>query len=302
MGGSADDLHRRVVHVHVRELNFRVLLLVHLRDDLLPQLAHLQDVGLLHGAQSVASLLRRLEPDASDALNLGDGVDHGVETGAVAGLVRAEALGLAEVDASDEFADDHDVGALDDFALEGGRVDELGEDVGWAKVGEDAEARAEAEETLLGPLVGGEGIPLVAADGGEEDGVGGLARGEGLGGQGHAGGVDRGAAHEALGEVEGDVPLGADLDEDFLRDGHDLGADAVAGEEGDLVVLGRGGDAEGAARAGHGHPDRRLADGGGALQGVDAGGRGQADRPAAGESSHDDELWDVRGDWGGRRG
>ena len=52
-------------------------------------------------------------------------------------------------------------------------------------------------------------------------------------------GVDGGAADERLGEVEFDVVLGADLLKHFLRHLHDLGADAVAGKEGDVVVFGR---------------------------------------------------------------
>ena len=189
--------------------------------------------------QTVVALLRRLETDARDALNLGDGIDHGIEAGAVTVLVLAEALGLAEVDAADELADDHDVGALDDLALEGGGVDELREDVGGARLAKTPRPARRPRRPCSGRCSAGS-VPLVAADRGQEDGVGGLAGGEGLGGgEGDAVGVDGGAADERLGEVEFDVVLGADLLKHFLRHLHDLGADAVAGKEGDVVVFGR---------------------------------------------------------------
>ena len=122
----------------------------------------------------------------------------------------------------------------------------------------------------------------VPSDGGEEDGVGRLARGEGLGGEGHARGVDGGAAHERLGEVERDVVLRAHLHEDLLRDLHDLGADAVAGEEGHVVVLGRRRAREAGAGANRG--EASAGPGGGAAE--RRRGRGGTERHGRGESGH----------------
>ena len=121
----------------------------------------------------------------------------------------------------------------------------------------------------------------VPSDGGEEDGVGRLARGEGLGEGGHARGVDGGAAHERLGEVERDV-VRAHLHEDLLRDLHDLGADAVAGEEGHVVVLGRRRAREAGAGANRG--EASAGPGGGAAE--RRRGRGGTERHGRGESGH----------------
>ena len=69
-------------------------------------------------------------------------------------------------------------------------------------------------------------VPLRAADGGEQDGVGALAGGERLVGQRRAVGVDRGAAERVL--LEGEVV--GDGGEHLERRGEHLGADPVAGE------------------------------------------------------------------------
>ena len=111
---------------------------------------------------------------------------------------------LAEVDAAGELADDEQVGALDALALERARVVERRERADRAQVREEAQALAQAEQALLGPRrVGVGGVPLRAADGGEQDGVGRRAGGEHLVGERGAVRVDRGAAEEVL--LEGDV-------------------------------------------------------------------------------------------------
>eukprot|EP00982_Pelagococcus_subviridis_P017297 31529-Pelagococcus_subviridis.AAC.19 len=84
------------------------------------RLRHLQHVGLLHGAQAVRALLRGLEPDARDTLDLRDGVDHRVEPGLVPGVVHAEALRLAEVDAADELSDEGHTGSVRSDERRGG--------------------------------------------------------------------------------------------------------------------------------------------------------------------------------------
>ena len=79
-----------------------------------------------------------------------------------------------------------------------------GERPDGAQVRVEAEALAQAEQPLLGPRgarVGG--VPLRPADGGEQDGVGGLAGGERVVGQRAAVGVDRGAAERV--PLEGEV-------------------------------------------------------------------------------------------------
>ena len=94
------------------------------------------------------------------------------------------------------------------------------------EVGEQAELLAQAEQALLRARTAA--VPLRAADGGEQDGVGGAAGRERLVGQRRAGGVDRRAAERMLVVVER-----ADGVEHPGGGGEDLGADPVAGKQDD---------------------------------------------------------------------
>ena len=86
------------------------------------------------------------------------------------------------------------------------------------------ELGAEPEHSLLGPHLGG--VELRVADGRLEHCVGGAARLQGLGGERVARRPDCSRSEEVV--LEHDV--GRELAEHALRDRHDLGADAIAGE------------------------------------------------------------------------
>ena len=114
---------------------------------------------------------------------------------------------LAEVDAAGQLAHDQQVGAVDDLALQRAGVVERRQRPHRAQVGVQPEALAQPEQALLGARLGGVGrVPLGPADGGEQDGVGGLAGGQRLVGERGAVRVDRGAAEQVLLVVE----VGAD--------------------------------------------------------------------------------------------
>jgi hypothetical protein len=77
---------------------------------------------------------------------------------------------------------------------------------------------------------------LRPADRAEDHGVGGMRLGHGLVGDGDLVGVIGGAADKpVLGLEVGDALLGIEAKEPFHL-GHDLGADAVAGEKKELVA------------------------------------------------------------------
>jgi hypothetical protein len=103
------------------------------------------------------------------------------------------------------------------------------------QVGEQVELLPEPQQAGLGADLVGDLVPLRPADRAEDDGVGGLGLGEHLVGQRRAVLVDRATAAERL--------LGLELGLGFLgqeRDqpvdlGHHLGADAVAGQEEQVV-------------------------------------------------------------------
>ena len=88
------------------------------------------------------------KPHSASALDLGERVDAGVE-GAV-GLAPA----LAEVEAAGELAHHQQVGALDALAAQRAGVVERRPRAHRAQVGVEAEARAQAEQPLLGARLG----------------------------------------------------------------------------------------------------------------------------------------------------
>ena len=105
------------------------------------------------------------------------------------------------------------------------------------EVGEDSEARADAEEARLGPLGPGEIVPLGAAHRTEEDGLAPLADRQRLGRQGLAELVYRSAAHRGLrkGELEGEAPGDGLEDLDGRLD--NVRPDSVARNRCDVVIL-----------------------------------------------------------------
>ena len=173
----------------------------------------MHDVDLVDRGQAPAARRGDLEAATRDPLDLRAGVLAGVEPGSV----LADPL-LAEVEAADELADDHDV------------------DPGRARGPEvrvDAELLAQAEEPLLGPhrLA----LELGEADGGEEDGVGLAAGRERLVGERRSLREDRVAAERVLGVVDPE------------RVEH---ADRLAVTSGPIPSPGRHGDVASSARPG----------------------------------------------------
>ena len=147
---------------HVVELDVGEAGRVDLGDDLVPEDARLHHVALLHRADAVVAHAGQLEGDGGDALDLVGVVDLGVDGALLAVAEVADLLGLAEVDAAGQLADDQDVEALDQLALERGEVGERVEALGGAQVGEELEVLAQAQEAGLGAHLVGDLVPLRA--------------------------------------------------------------------------------------------------------------------------------------------
>ena len=147
----------------------------------------------------------------------------------LAGVVGdvAVAAGVAEVDAAGQLADDEQVGAGDALLAQRAGADQGRAGPHRAQVGVEAHALAQAEQPLLGARrVGVGGVPLGAADGAEQDRVGGPAGLQHLVGEGGAVGVDRAAADQALVELELSQRL-----QQLLGRRDDFRADPVAGQD-----------------------------------------------------------------------
>ena len=198
---------------------------------LAPQQPAFHHVGLLDRAQPVAALAREIEGDAGDALDLGRGVDLGVDAAALAIRQRLDAARLAEIDPAGEFADDQDIQSGDQLGLERGRLGERGEHDRRAQIGEQLEVLPEPQQAGLGPDVEIDTVPLGSAAGAQQHRVGLHRRRQRRLGQRHAMGVDGGAADQILGDVEGRL-AGTRHPVDHAADlAHHFGADAVARQE-----------------------------------------------------------------------
>jgi hypothetical protein len=203
-GGAVDQL--------MAQLELRELLGKHLGHDLAPEAARGQHVGLVQAPDLGGRVAReRQEPgEAGDALNLGARVGLRVE-----GVPGAVVLGaLAKVDAARQLADHDEVGAAADVGFQRGPVDHrFGREAARAQVAVGAELLAELQQALLGADGGGR-APFRAADGAEENGVGGFGGGESLVGQGVVVDVDGG-----LGEVLAGIPPESKKEHDLRHPG-----------------------------------------------------------------------------------
>ena len=180
----------------------------------------------------VATGAGEIEGDAGDALDLVGGIDLGVDGALLAVLERHDLLGLAEIDAARQLAQDQDVEPFDDLALQGRSLGKCGIADRRAQVGEQVEILADAQQSRLRADLVGHLVPLGAADGAEQDGGGGVRLPHGLLGDGHAVLVDCRPAREVRLRLEpGRVARLVEQGDQPLDLGHDLDADAVAGQE-----------------------------------------------------------------------
>lgn len=186
-GGVLDHDHGGAVDELVVELELGKLLGHGLGDNLAPQAARGENVGLVQAPHGGGRVPRKGEVtrQAGDALDLGTGVGLGVH-----GVTGAVILGaLAKVDAAGQLADDGEVGAAAHLGLEGRELDEgVGGEEGRSQVAVRAHLLAQLEETLL--RADGAGAPFGTTDGTEDDGIGSFGGGESLVGQRDAVGVD----------------------------------------------------------------------------------------------------------------
>ncbi len=231
----AHELHGRVVHVQVGERHLRVVG-GDLGDDAPPQAGTFEDIGLVHAGDPAAALLRHIEGDAGDAADLPFRVAFHIVGGRPVGCVRLRAV-RSEVDAAGQLPHDEDIQALPyDLGLQRGGIGQLRKDHGRPQVGEEAQLLAQPQERTLRTLVAGHIVPFGAAHRREQHGIAGPARIQRLSGQTGAHGVDGRAARQDLHIVEVMAEFGGDGVQDLQGLAGDLRADAVPGNDSDLIV------------------------------------------------------------------
>jgi hypothetical protein len=142
---------------------------------------------------------------------------------------------LAEIDAAGELAQNHDVEARNQLALERRRVGERRIGHRRPQVGVEHEILAQAEKARLRPHVERHAVPFRPADRAEDDRVNRFRPGHGLVGDRDLVGVVGTAADQSVLGLERAHAVGVHPRDQLFDLGHDLGADAVAGEQKELV-------------------------------------------------------------------
>ena len=209
---------------------------MHLIDHLVPEHAGLHHVALFHRGDLVAALARELEGDAGDAFDLVAVVHLGIDGALLSVAEIGDGLGLAEIDAAGELAQDDDIEPVHHLALEAGGVGERRIADRRADIGEQAELLAQAQQPRLRPHVIGHGIPFRAADRAEDDGVAGARLLHRRVGDRDLVGVEAGAADQPLFDLERAQAMRIHPVDELFHLGHHLGADAVAGKKEELVA------------------------------------------------------------------
>ncbi len=174
---------------------------------------------------------RQVEGHARDALDLVGVVDLGIDGALLAVAEIGDGFRLAEIDAAGQLAHDDDVEALDRLALEARRVGQCRIDDGRPDIAEQAEFLAQPQQPSLRPRFERHLVPFRTADRAEDHRVGGVRLGHGRVGNCDLVRVVAGAADQPLFGAEiGNTCPGVEIKQP-LDLGHDLGADAVAGEQ-----------------------------------------------------------------------
>ena len=198
--------------------------------DFAPQDAAFHDVGFFHGADFVAAAAGEFKSGAGDTLDLAFGVALRVDADAFVAFLE-DAARFAEIDAGGEFAHDHDVEARDHVFFQRGEIGQRVKALCRAQVGEEVHFLAQAEQAAFWFHGEVEVVVFWAANGAQQHGVD-------FEGAGHRVIMQRGAvfvigraADQIMLYVEGQIALFAEPVDDARDLRHDLGADAVAGED-----------------------------------------------------------------------
>ena len=109
----ADDLHRRIVDIHVVESDIRIFGLAESVYGLAPEPGCLKDIGFVHACQVTFAPARSLKSSSCYTLDLHDAVGFCIIS-SISGFVSAA---IAEIDPARQFSYDHKVKALCRYVL-----------------------------------------------------------------------------------------------------------------------------------------------------------------------------------------
>ena len=181
----------------------------------------------------------------ADAADFRFAVQHGVEADALA-VFFTHAARLAEVDVAGQFADDQDVQPGHHFRLQRRGIGQFRIKNRRTQVGEQVQILADAEQAALRALLARQAVPLRAADGTEQHGIGCARQLLGRFRIRVAGRVDRATAEQRLFHLE----LEIEGVQNTHRLGGDFGTDAVTRQNTNLHVVSLLREQPGLARCG----------------------------------------------------
>ena len=200
-----------------------------------PELAHIENIRLVHRAEPAPPLLGDLKGHLGNPIHLRSGVGHGVETALVC-LGLDASLGLTEVDPAGEFTHNHQVHPLDHLRFEAAGIDEGRNNLHRPEIGEQLHAGAQPKQAGFWPFLAGKAVEAGAADGGQQHSIGCLAGFQGAVGQRLTGGIDGTAADGLFLKAQRKTMTLAHHLQQLAGDSGDLGADAITGQENNAVL------------------------------------------------------------------
>ena len=228
--GLPYQLHCTVICVHVAEFYIRIIGVAHSLHNFAPQNARLHDIGLLHGADFVVAATCKLKGRAGNAVNFGFCIALRVDTDTLIALFK-DAPWLSEIDAAGQFAHDHDVEPRNDVLFQGREIRERIKTLGWAQVGKKVHLFAQAQKPAFRFDGEVEVIIFGPTHSTQQHRVGGQCLGHGVIMQRRAVRVIGRPADEILFNIKGQTALCAIPVDDPCHLAHDLGSNAVSGED-----------------------------------------------------------------------
>ena len=168
----AHKLHRAVIGQHVAEIGIGVFIFADPGCFLAPEHTGFHYVVLFDRAHSIAALLGKIERDTADTADFLGRVDLRVHAAALAICQGLDAAGLAEIDATGQFADEQDIEPGDKFALQAGRIGKRIEADRGTQVSEQVHVLAQPQQAGFRAHVIADIIPLRTADSTEQHGIG----------------------------------------------------------------------------------------------------------------------------------
>src|SRR5690554_263346 len=146
--GCAHQLHRGVVHIHVRQLDIRVVP-SHLFHHLTPQLAGGEHVNLVHRAQLAVAQASHIEADDSDATDLALAVGQRIVYLTLTVVQHTTLTKLTEIDATGQLAHDQDVQTNNHLELENKNFDQLRVQQRRTQIDEQPQLGADLQQAAL---------------------------------------------------------------------------------------------------------------------------------------------------------